>query len=84
MLDLLFPCLSTGGARQPDAGGRQHRVSRSPSHHAPRLLGRSHHLPHPQTPEDEQVRVRLDSAGLRLLRVVSQVQIMASIRVTTL
>lgn len=54
---VLSPRLSTGGAGQPDAGGRQHRVCSSQSHHAPRLLGRPHHLPHPQTPEDEQVGV---------------------------
>lgn len=55
--------LSTGSSRQPDAGGRQHCVSSSQGHHAPRLLGGPDHLSHPPTLEDEQVRVRLHSAG---------------------
>lgn len=55
LICFLFPRLSTGGAGQPDAGGRQHRVRSSQSHNAPRLLSRPHHLPHPQTPENEQV-----------------------------
>lgn len=67
---VLSPCLSSGGAGQPDAGGRQHRVCSSQSHHASRLLGRPHHLPHPQTPEDEQVGVWHHSAGLNHLSLV--------------
>lgn len=64
----LFPHLkpsvcSTGGAGQPDVGRRQHCFSSAPGHHEARLLGRPHHLPHLEAPQDEQVRVRHHAAG---------------------
>lgn len=64
----LFPHLkpvvcSTGGAGQPDVGRRQHCVGSAPGHHETRLLSRPRHLPHPETPQDEQVRVWRHAAG---------------------
>lgn len=58
-----FSVSSTGGAGQPDVGRRQHCVGGASGHHETRLLSRPHHLPHPQTPQDEQVRVRHHAAG---------------------
>lgn len=53
----------TGGAGQPDARWRQHCVGSAPGHHEARLLGRPHHLPHPEAPQDEQVGVWHHAAG---------------------